>query len=182
MSKVKPEKCHPKSEQFMTEVLERMENMIDGKLSNLKTFIPILFTVITSVLAFLFVQKATDNETMNAYVCVIIILLFAFIALVLSYFVKNYYKSVIMETDIDFYPYNLKSYCFLSDKDFLRKLSKYAQRPLTDKELISANFIKQKINEYATRRIHASFALFVVIVGVVFIIGLFSIYIFFSKT
>ena len=144
MTKIKAKKCNPKSESFMAEVLERMEKMIDEKLSNLKTFIPILFTVITSVLAFLFVQDTPNEKTMKAYAFVIIFLLFAFISLILSYCVKNHYKADTKETDIDFSPYNLKSYCFLSDKDFSKKLSEYANRPLTEKELLTANFIKQK--------------------------------------
>ncbi len=178
MTRVKAEKCSPKSEYFMAEVLKRMEKMIDEKLSSLKTFIPILFTVITSVLAFLFVQDVSNEKVMKSYAFIIIFLLLAFISLVLSYFVKNYYRAEQRKTDIDFSPYNLKSYCFLSDKEFLRKLSGYAKRPLTEKELVVANFIKQKINEYVTRRTHANFALFVVIVGVFCIVGMFLVYIF----
>ena len=94
MTKIKAKKCNPKSESFMAEVLERMEKMIDEKLSNLKTFIPILFTVITSVLAFLFVQDTPNEKTMKAYAFVIIFLLFAFISLILSYCVKNHYKAL----------------------------------------------------------------------------------------
>ena len=179
MAIVKPEKCNPKSETFMADVLERMENMIEGKLSNLKTFIPILFTIITSVIAFLFVEEANDKEILRGYLLVLAVLLISFIFLIISYFVKNHYKAVKLETDTEFSPYNLKSYCFISDDEFIRKISDYAERPLSDKELISANFIKQKINEYATRRVFSSIALSIVIIGtvltiVIFLIGVFA--------
>lgn len=175
MTKVKLEKCNPKSESCMTEVLERMENMIDGKLSGLKTFIPILFTVITSVIAFLFVEEVADENLLRAYMFVIAVLLVAFIVLIISYFVKNHYKAIKLETIVEFLPYNLNSYCFVSDDEFLRKLSGYAERPLTAKELLSASFIKQKVNEYATRRIFISIVLAVLIVGTTLTIGIFLI-------
>lgn len=169
MAKVKPKKCNTKSEEFVAETLNKMEQMVDEKLGNLKSFIPIIFTVITSVIAFMFVDEIADEKTLKGYMFIIAILLLAFIVLIMSYFVRNYYTPIKMKIEVDFLPYNLNSYCFLSDEDFIKIVSNYAGRSLTDNEMLNVNFLKQKINEYIKRKMYVSIALSIVILGAIII-------------
>lgn len=165
MAQVKPKKCNPKSDALMTEVLNQMEKLVDEKLSNLKTFIPVLFTVVTSVVAFLFVSEVGDTKTLNGYLVVCGILLIAFIVLIISFFGRAYYKAKEKQSDIEFCPHNMNSYIDLSDCIFIEKLNSYAGRELNNTEKVRAIFIKQKINEYATRKKLVNIALGIVEVG-----------------
>ena len=173
MTKVELEKCDSKSEMFILETLKQMEKMVDEKLASLKVATPILFTIITSVVAFLYVDDIVDATLIKLYSGTIGVLLIAFIVLLLSYFVKNFYTPTVINVELNFSPYDLRSYCFLTDEKFLEKLSNYAERDLTETELLSANFLKQKINEYIAKKIFVSIALSILIIGTVFLAVIF---------
>ena len=58
----------PKSKKDIGIILAQMEKIIDDKLNNLKVFTPILFTVVTSVIAFIFVDNIEFNvEIIQTY-------------------------------------------------------------------------------------------------------------------
>lgn len=179
MTKVELEKCDSKSEMFILETLKQMEKMVDEKLASLKVATPILFTIITSVVAFLYVDDIADTTLIKLYSGTIGVLLIAFVFLLLSYFGKSFYAPIVMNVEFVFSPYDLTSYCFLTDEKFIENLSIYAARELSESELLSANFLKQKINEYTVKKIYVSIALSVLIVGtaflaIIFLLGAFA--------
>lgn len=153
----------------LDEVLNQIEKMVDEKLSNLKNFIPVLFTVVTSVVAFLFATEVGDTETLRGYLFVCGVLLFAFIILITSFFGRPYYQAKEKKVNVEFCPYDMNSYINLSDLAFIEKLKLYAGRELDDVESVRAIFIKQKINEYATRKSAVNIALGIVEVGAVIV-------------
>lgn len=169
MSNVKVEK----TEIIILETLKQMEKMVDEKLANLKVATPILFTIITSVVAFLFVDDIADATLIKLYSGTIGVLLIAFLVLLLSYFGKSSYKPIVMNVDSIFSPYDLTSYCFLADEKFLESLSIYAGRILSENELLSASFLKQKINEYVAKKIYVSIALSILILGTAILVVIF---------
>ena len=157
----------PKSKKDVSTTLNQMEKIIDDKLANQKVFIPILLTVVTSVIAFLFVHNLGNNvATIQMYFMVFSYALLCFTILILSLFGKSDYDAKVKKTEKSFQPHKLSSYCYLSDDDYMCKLAKYAGRSLTYEEALSAKCIKQKINEYAFKKCYLNIALGIVLLGV----------------
>ena len=157
----------PKSAKEMSATLEQMEKMVDDKLANQKVFIPILLTVVTSVIAFLFVHNlGNDIEVIQFYFLVFCYALLCFTILIISLFGKSDYDAKVKKTIQAFQPYKLSSYCYLSDEEYMRKLRKYAGRNLSHVENLSAKCIKQKTNEYAFKKGCLNMALGIVLAGV----------------
>lgn len=168
MNKQTTVKRKPKSEMFMTKMLDQMEKMVDEKLANLKTFIPIIFTIITSVIAFFFVTEfnINDSKTAQFYMLILGVLLCAFIALIVSSFAKIDYKEIQKgNKNQPFLPHKLNTYLNLSDAQFVLYVKNYANRSLTDAELLRINMLKQKVNEFRFRRNFVNFAFIIVIIG-----------------
>lgn len=156
-----------KSKKDVSTTLNQMEKIIDDKLANQKVFIPILLTVVTSVIAFLFVTNlGNDTNTIQMYLMVFIYALLCFAILIISLFGKSDYDAKVKKTKQSFQPHKLSSYCYLSDSEYMCKLSKYAGRSLTYEEALSAKCIKQKINEYAFKKSCLNVALSIVLAGV----------------
>lgn len=142
-----------KSEEYMEQVLVHIEKTVDEKLKNIKTFTPILITIITSVIAFLLPMKVDmSQDSTNVLLFALGVLLVSFIIIVVSFFGRTHYKAIIKTTNKVFVPHQFDSYCYLSDTMFLDNLKEYAQRDLTEKESLTANFVKQRINECIFRR------------------------------
>ncbi|MBR3767274.1 MAG: hypothetical protein IKL10_03425 [Clostridia bacterium] len=154
-----------KSEEFVKDCFQQIEKMIDEKLSNLKAFTPILLTIITSIVAFLFVAEVGTEETGKLYMFAIGILLIAFGVLIYSYFPKNHYKNMPLKTKEKFSVFDLNSYCFLNDEKYINELCQYFGRHLYESEESTALFLKQKINEYVYRKIISSIVLGVLMAG-----------------
>lgn len=160
-------KRQPKSKKDMSATFVQMEKIIDDKLANQKVFMPILLTVVTSVIAFLFVHNLGDDvNTIQMYFMVFCYALLCFAILVISLFGQSDYDAKVKKTKKAFQPHKLSSYCYLSDEEYLRKLKKYAGRSLTYEEILSAKCIKQKINEYAFKKGCLNIALGIVLAGV----------------
>lgn len=156
----------PKSKKDVSTTLNQMEKIIDDKLANQKVFIPILLTVVTSVIAFLFVHNLGDDViTIQMYFLVFCYALLCFAILVVSLFGQSDYDAKVKKTRKNFQPYKLSSYCYLSDSEYMCKLAKYAGRSLTYEEALSAKCIKQKINEYAFKKDCLNIALGIVLAG-----------------
>lgn len=161
-------KQKPKSEMFMTKMLDQMEKLVDEKLANLKTFIPIIFTIVTSVIAFFFVTefKISEESSVQFYMLVLGVLLCAFIALIVSSFTLIDYSGTKKEKPQQILvPYKLSTYLELSDAQFVLCIKNYVKRPLTEEECLRANMLKQKINELKFRKQWVTFALWIVVIG-----------------
>lgn len=160
------EKNAAKSGTFVDEMLFQMEKLVDEKLKNIKTFTPILLTIISSVIAFLLAIDANmDDNAEKVLFGALGLLLISFIIMIVSFFGKTNYKAIVKESRKKFAPDQFDSYCYLSDAEFLKKIKKYAKRDLTENECITAQFIKQKINECVFRRNCVNIALTVVEIG-----------------
>ena len=168
MSKsVKVTKRHPKGERDMSATLSQMEKIIDDKLANQKVFTPTLFTVVTSIIAFLFVHNLGNNvQTVQLYLLVFCYALVCFTVLIISLFGQSDYNAKVKKINKPFQPHRLSTYCYLSDEDYLNKLRQYTGRELTHKESLSAKCIKQKINEYAFKKSCLNVVLGIILVGI----------------
>ena len=163
-----------KSVDFLRQVLFEMNAMVENKLKGIKTFMPVLLTIITSVLAFLLVTDiAVTEESKFVLFWALAALLLAFSVLIVSFFGKNFYKSAKKaknRKNIQFEPHVFLSYCYLSDCEFIEAIKLFAKRELTDKEIMSVNFLKQKVNEYVYRKTLSNIALAIVEIGTIVLI------------
>ena len=156
-----------RSKKDIAATLQQMEKIVDDKLASQKVFMPILLTVVTSVIAFLFVNNlGGDVSAAQMYFLVCCYALLCFAILILSLFGKSDYDAKVKKTENAFQPHKLSSYCYLSDEEYMRRLAKYAGRRLTYEEVLSAKCIKQKINEYAYKKGCLNVALGIVLAGV----------------
>ena len=162
--------------------IKQMEKMVDDKLQSMKFFVPFVLTIVTSLLAYLF---TTTSNAFDDYIYIIVAyLLLCLASIFLAYAPHNSYNENINDADrikknkrtLDLYPeieiWNLDSYINLSDVSFLARLEKLAQRKLSQDELASAQFLKQKINEYRHKKGVISIAYIVIIVGA-FVLAIF---------
>ena len=126
-----------------------MRQLIDDKIASLKNSIPIVFTVVTSIMAFLISQsEPIDPAILKIYFLILGIAAISFIILLVAYKVFPYYKSVNSKKKQNFAPWNIETYWGLSNSDFLEALKKYIGRDFSDLEIISAKFLKQRVNEF----------------------------------
>lgn len=162
-----PQKRQPKSKKAIDTMLKQIEKIVDDKLATQKVFTPILLTVVTSVIAFLFVHNlGGDVNTIQMNFMVFGYALLCFTILIISLFGQSDYDAKVKKTKKTFQPHRLSSYCYLSDEEYMCKLIKYAGRSLTYEETLSAKCIKQKINEYAVKKGWLNIALGIVLAGV----------------
>jgi len=164
-------KMKPKSIGHMKETLSQMEKIVDNKLENQKVFTPILLTIVTSIIAFLFVHNLGDSaEIVQMYLFAFGYALLCFVILIIMLYGKHDYEAVEKKTIEAFRPHKLGSYCHISDAEFIRKLSQYAGRKLTTIEILRANCLKQKINEYAFKAKKLRKALSIILAGVLILL------------
>lgn len=155
--------------------IKQMEKMVDDKLQSMKFFIPFVLTIVTSLLAYLF---TTTDDLFDDLIYLVVGYLFLCLASILrAYKPSNRYigkESIFkfmkkLKRNLEFYseiePWNMDSYINLSDTEFITRLEKFAYRKLYSRELMSANFLKQKINEYRYKKQNLSIAYMVIIVG-----------------
>ena len=156
------------SKKDMSATLCQMEKIVDDKLANQKVFMPILLTVVTSIIAFLFVQNlGSDVQTVRMYMMVFCYVLLCFAILLLTLFGKSDYSAKVKKGRKPFQPHQLSTYCNLSDEDYLGRLTNYAGRKLTHEESLSAKCIKQKINEYVFKKSCLNVVLVIIMAGVI---------------
>ena len=166
-----------KSENYIFEVLAQIEKAMDRKLSELKTYIPIVFTLITSVIAYiLMINVEKDDVSMiKGYMFVLGVLFISFVLMLVSFLGISKHIGKSKGMDIEFSPWRFQSYCALSDEDFSKRLQEYAKRELTDEEILQINMLKLKINEYRFRRGLMVAAIIILIAGACFLaIGCFG--------
>lgn len=166
-----------KSQELLNATLIEMEKLVDDKLKNAKTFTPILFTIVTSVIAYLFVTEI-EIGTSFSKICMVVLGIFfvAFVLMIASFFGKVHYDATISPLVSEFAPHKFHTYCYLSDDDFIKCLEIYANRELTDNEMLTVNFLKQKINEYLFRWKRIVVALVIVEIGAVLLAAICFLY------
>lgn len=172
------------------DIISEMDKLVDRKLSEVKSTVPVILTIVTAVIAFLVTLKVpSDNYLFLAFVILAtILLLITFLYLLLIFYpvlkLKKSYKisriidkklinikSKIFGNTIGIVPWDLKSYLKLPDEEFLVELEKYFKRSLTEVEIIKVNFLKNKINElYWKRRILNSVYSILIIGTITFIV------------
>lgn len=160
-------------------VIDSMSELIDRKLEGCKTGLPIILTIVTSVIAFLFVAKFENNKILFGFAIVAMIaLLIAFIALLCAGFPAMKYRNPLStkkKKDIAFSPRNLESYIHCSQQEFSQELQEYLNADFTDVEQYRITMLKEKINEYWAKKILLLIANSVLIFGAAFLIVIFGI-------
>lgn len=161
--------------------IKAMEKLIEEKLQSMKFFVPFVLTIVTSLLAYLF--TTTDNLFDNFIYLIVAYLLLCLVSIFLAYAPCNSYNEDIDSSKrqkknkrtLDNYPdievWNLDSYINLSDFSFIAQLEKLAERKLSKGEFASAQFLKQKINEYRNKKSIISIA-YMVIIGGAFVMAI----------
>ena len=141
-------------------ILDEMDKLVDRKLSEVKSVVPVILTIITAVITFLVsINVPKENELFWGFAILAIIcslmsflyLLFAFypvLRLKKSYKISadidkkiNSIKNKVSNSNTGLIPWNLKSYIKIPDEEFLVELEKYLQRDLTEDEKIKAKTI-----------------------------------------
>lgn len=166
------------------DLIDEMTKSVEKKLSEIKSIVPVILTVVTALIAFFFTQKIpTGNAEYFAMIAIICgYLVLAFVSLIFAFYPKIVYKKkYIFNKKIDktisakaakivgikkqFLPWDISSYIKMDDEDFLLALEKYLDRDLTDEEKIRANFLKQKVNELQLKRQLLNVAYGIIVVG-----------------
>ena len=146
----------PKDEKTFSEILTQMEQLIQGKLDSLKSAVPILFTIVTSVLAFFFLENFELTEENSSIVFIVIglgLVLLLMIAIA-NFSLPKYKESIIsLKMDEDFEPWNIDTYIWTGDGEFLIGMSTYCGRELTTLEAMRIRILKEKINEFRRKNI-----------------------------
>ena len=160
-------------------VIDSMSELIDRKLEGCKTGLPMILTIVTSVIAFLFAAKFENNKIIFGFAIVAMIaLLIAFIALLWAGFPAMKYRNPLStkkKKDIAFSPRNLESYIHFSQQEFSQKLQEYLNADFTDVEQYRITMLKEKINEYWAKKTLLLIANSVLIFGAAFLIVIFGI-------
>lgn len=168
--------------------IKQMEKMVDDKLQSMKFFIPFVLTIVTSLLAYLF---TTTDDLFDDFIYLVVGYLFLCLASILraykpsnryigkengSKLMKKLKRNLEYYSDIE--PWNMESYINLSDTEFITRLEKFANRKLYHNELMLAQFLKQKVNEYRYKKRNLSISYGVIIGGALFL-ALFFIFTYF---
>ena len=165
------------------DLIEEMTKSVEKKLSEIRSIVPVILTVVTALIAFFFTQKIPAGNTgyFTLIVLICVYLMLAFVSLILAFYPKIFYKQqYAVNKNIDqsistkvtgkqkkFLPWDISSYIKMEDEDFLPALKKYLNRELTDEEKIRANFLKQKVNELQCKRRLLNIAYGIILLGAV---------------
>lgn len=168
------------------DLIEEMTKSVEKKLSEIRSIVPVILTVVTALIAFFFTQKIPAGNTgyFTLIVLICVYLMLAFVSLILAFYPKIFYKQqYAINKNIDqsistkvaeytkrqkcFLPWDVSSYIKMEDEDFLPALKKYLNRELTDEEKIRANFLKQKVNELQCKRRLLNIAYGIILLGAV---------------
>lgn len=153
-------------------VIDEMNKLIDRRLDGMKFFVPLLLTVVTSVIAYLFAMKYSKESLWIAYI-VCAYLLLCLSSILIAYFPKSNYNSTPNNTPKwlkklrkklrEFYPWDVKSYLYMDSFEFRDSLEEFLERTLTLKELFFANMLYLKISElrYKQKLIAISYSIII---------------------
>ncbi len=173
-----------RNDEDVVDLISKMEKSIEDKLQSMRSFVPFVITIVTSLLAYLF---TTANNSFDDFIYVIVAyLLISLCSIFIAYFPHNNYKGnsdkpkwlykiqKSTETYTDFQPWNIASCIYLSDDDFIVQFETFVNKKLSQIELASANFLKQRINEYRYKKRCISISYIVIIAGALIMAMTFS--------
>lgn len=146
-------------------VIKKMTEIVEKKLDNMKAVFPIMLTIVTSLLVYLFTTNFIKYTLWMGYI-IIAYLLLAFCSILMAWYPQNFYQehesvlgnstkvSIWMKKQLkemkliqEFSPWNVKSYLKLTNAEFLYELEKFCGVNFNKTEELDANILKQKINE-----------------------------------
>ena len=139
-------------------ILSQMEKLVQGKIDALKSSIPIFFTVITSVIAFFFLDKfkldMDDTSQIKTWLMIFGVGLVLLLLLLIGNFsIYRYKSSSQLHLHATFKPWDISTYVWVGDEEFVTDMEKYAGRELTESEIVRVNMLKEKINEFRKKNI-----------------------------
>ena len=153
------------------DLIEEMTKSVEKKLSEIKSIVPIVLAVVTSVLAFFMVQKVeSDNANLiKAYMFIVALLSICFVFLFLINYPFTHYasigKSKLKKNHSVFSPWDIKSFLFLTDSDFYNKIKECINTELTLQQNFAMHCLKQKVNEIRIKLIFLRVAYGIIIAG-----------------
>lgn len=157
-------------------VIDSMSELIDRKLEGCKTGLPMILTIVTSVIAFLFATKFEDKGLFYVAIAAMLLLLSAFVSLLVASFPiasnvsgRRYFLSKKYDNK-NFEPSDTSTYIKMGSNQFVKALSKFLDSDFTDEELQMVLFLKGKANEYNYKKAWLSVAYGVLIGGAVLMI------------
>lgn len=139
-------------------ILSQMEKLVQGKIDALKSSVPIFFTVITSVIAFFFLDKfkldMDDTSQIKTWLMIFGVGLVLLLLLLIGNFsIYRYKSSSQSHLHATFKPWDISTYVWVGDEEFVTDMEKYAGRELTESEIVRVNMLKEKINEFRKKNI-----------------------------
>ncbi len=162
-------------------VINKMTEIVEKKLDNMKAVFPIILTIVTSLLVYLFTTNFPQDALWMGYI-IIAYLLLAFCSILMAWYPRNCYqehksfldnssktktwiKKQLKEMKLiqEFSPWNVKSYLKLTNEEFICEMEKFCQVKFRKLEELEANILKQKINElyYKKQLLFASCAIII---------------------
>ena len=149
-------KVAQKDEKAFSDILTQMEQLVQGKLDSLKSAVPILFTIVTSILAFFFLEnfELTEENSNIVFVVVGVGLVLLLLIAIANFSLPKYKESIIsFKMSENFEPWNVGTYIWTGDEEFLDGMSAYCGRELTILEVARIRILKEKINEFRWKNI-----------------------------
>lgn len=178
---------------YIQTVINKMTEIVEKKLENLKAIFPIMLTIVTSLLVYLFTSNFMQYTVWTGYI-IIAYLLLAFCSILMAWYPRSFYpehesffgnssktrvwiKKQLKEMKLikDFSPWNIKSYLKLTNQEFLCELEKFCEIKFTKSELLQANILKQKINELYYRKRLLSLCCSIIIGGALILAIIFAV-------
>ena len=134
-------------------VIDEMTKLVERRLDGMKFFVPLLLTVITSVIAYFFAMKYSKESLWVIYIACAYLLL-CLTSILMAYFPKSNYNSSLNDTPKwlkklrkklrKFYPWDVKSYLYMDAFEFRDSLEEFLERTLTLEELFFSNMLHLK--------------------------------------
>lgn len=153
----------------MLETVALVDKYVSHKIKNINIVLPILVTIITAILSYLFTAKI-NAENLKSAVCITICAVVVFAVILwahLPVITRSVKKTKHKYCKDTFSPANLTQGAYFSDEEYVEQYEKYFQRTLTPTEKVAVSLLKSKINEMRFR------TNCLVIVFILLIIGLF---------
>lgn len=154
-------------------VIDEMTKIVERRLDGMKFFVPLLLTVITSVIAYLFAISYNKESLWIAYI-VCAYLLLCLTSILIAYYPKANYTNIynapkwikrLQKKTHQFYPWDVKSYLYLDGYEFREELEEFLNRTLSIDELFFTNILSLKIGELRYKRRLIAMSYSIIIVG-----------------
>ena len=163
-----------KKQSEIFETVELVDTLVSHKLKNINVILPVLITILTSILAYFFTSKFDTSEitfvasTTIYGLFIFAVILWAYLPIVSRSLKKTRKKNI----KTDFSPSDLARSAYMSDTDFIEQYKIYFNRSLTQKEQIAVSLLKNKINEMRFRTNCLCIAFGLLLSGIVVVIAL----------